>query len=93
MLSLLYKQTEDIAMTIQATIIKQTEKALNVKFAYNDNNDTKRISFSWIPKSVVESIDGELVEIKDWFANKLAQSLKDEGRVARIFGAEKIFAI
>lgn len=69
-------------MKTQFQIVKETEKAmqLNISVSWADNYHVKAF---WFPKSVI-SIQGEFVEIKDWFAEKLCKENTFNGYIMQI---------
>lgn len=58
------------------TILKETEKAINIQFhAYDFRSMATRPWTAWVPKSVVKVIDGSIV-IPMWKAGEIVQSAK-----------------
>lgn len=58
------------------TIIKESEKAINIQFhAYDFRSGATRPWTAWVPKSVVKVIDGTMV-LPLWKAGEIVQSAK-----------------
>lgn len=55
-------------------IEKETEKAMLISVNVSYNGNTPKARSMWFPKSVVESINGNLAEIKDWFISKTSKA-------------------
>lgn len=81
-------------MKVQIKIESQSEKAYKVVLVYNNDMETKTHFNTWMPKSVVESInENNIAEVKDWFLNKLFQEMASKRIVANFRNAEKVFSL
>lgn len=60
-------------MEIRAKRIKETAKAelLEVCVSFNDKMSLRQL---WMPKSVINWLNDEVIEIADWFASKTSKA-------------------
>lgn len=78
-------------MKIFAKIQKETEKAYYIKLQY-EHLESNRSHFweTWIPKSVVESIEDGCIGIKDWFLGKKSDEIRSKTGMCRNLGVQGI---
>lgn len=63
---------------ILATVIKETEKALNVEVSYKYLRDgSERTWKAWVPKSQSTVINEKVIEIPVWLAKKIDTEIAD----------------
>lgn len=59
---------------ILATVVKETEKALQIEATYNHmNSGAEKIWKTWVPKSHSKVVEGRTnaIELSSWLANKI----------------------
>ena len=72
---------------ILATVVKETEKALQIEATYNHmNSGSERTWKTWVPKSHAKIVEGRTnaIELSSWLANKIDTEICEFQRCFRM---------
>jgi len=61
---------------ILATVIRETEKALQIEATYKHmNSGAEKVWKTWVPKSHARVVRDNAVELSSWLANKIDREI------------------
>lgn len=79
-------------MTITAIIKKETEKAVNAEVYFYIDGQTYTWMM-WFPKSRINILDDNNIEIEDWLLSKFEKELAEKHSNNRVATAARIHSI